>query len=382
MKKNVYDSLGYFELIGADIDSSEDIIRQKYRELAKKWHPDYNTDTNAVDVFKRLSVAYDVLKDEKSRLRYVLLSAIYNENDFPDMNAICVIKNMRGQEDVNVRAFRLIEVTGKLYRHHIIDKIYCCSINEASAVINNITKHNWIYGFLSFTSFFTNIKALISNRFSLNNKKENLKLLVHNAVAFEIEGKFNEALTSLCIAKEYADSNSLVYINKYIDTLKNYSVLPIKKWNFDNLKKYHFLYPVIFLLAVCGIIALLTLVVIDKQNKNKIDLKQVVTFRDGQQMFSDVSVAKFFDIPIDVYDKNRLYHFIEDADTYHGADVKFDVFKNIKKGLTVRVTGYTADEMWSRVMFDNGEMAFVETNKLKQGIGNEIPIWSKIYKEN
>ena len=42
---------------------------------------------------------------------------------------------------------------------------------------------------------------------------------------------------------------------------------------------------------------------------------------------------------------------------------------------------YSSDKKWSRVMFDNGEMAFIESDKLQQGIGKEIPLWSKIYKE-
>ena len=66
----------------------------------------------------------------------------------------------------------------------------------------------------------------------------------------------------------------------------------------------------------------------------------------------------------------------------HGADKSFDVYKIVEKGATVRITGYTADQKWLRVMFDNGEMAFIEANKLEQGIGNKIPLWSKIYKEN
>jgi len=53
----------------------------------------------------------------------------------------------------------------------------------------------------------------------------------------------------------------------------------------------------------------------------------------------------------------------------------------VKEGTTVRITGYTVDKMWLRVMFDDGEMAFIEADKLAPGIGNEIPLWSKIYKE-
>ena len=65
----------------------------------------------------------------------------------------------------------------------------------------------------------------------------------------------------------------------------------------------------------------------------------------------------------------------------HGADKDFDIYQTIEQGTTVRITGYTADKKWFRVMFDNGEMAFIEANSLEQGIGNEIPLWSKIYKE-
>lgn len=382
MNKTNHDCLGYFKLLGVFPDSSEDEIRKNYRNLAKKWHPDYNTDVNAIDIFKKISVAYDVLKDEKNKLKYILLSCIYNKKNFPDMNALCVIKNMKGQEDFNVRAFRMIEITGKLFYHRTIDKVYCCSPNEAVAVIKNITKHNWTYGFLSITSIFSNIRALILNKISIEDKKENLKLLIHNAIAFDDENKFDEALTSACMAREYADKNTLNYLNNYINTLKGYTLLPAKKWNYTNLKKYHLIYFFIFLFGFIGFIGFLTLLTIDKQNQHKIDLKQLITFKDGQQMYSDVSVAKFFDIPVDVYDKNRLYHFTEKTNTYHGADAKFDVFKVVDADTTVRVTGYTADEKWLRIMFDNGEMAFVENNKLEKGIGKDIPLWSKIYKEN
>lgn len=118
-----------------------------------------------------------------------------------------------------------------------------------------------------------------------------------------------------------------------------------------------------------------------KQDSTSVQLKQVVTFRDGSKTFSDVAVSKIFDIPIDVYSKKELYYTIKDVDAMHGADKDFDVFRAVEKGTTVRVTGYTADKKWFRVMFDNGEMAFIEAKYLEQGVGNDIPLWSKIYKE-
>ena len=112
------------------------------------------------------------------------------------------------------------------------------------------------------------------------------------------------------------------------------------------------------------------------------NVKEVVIYKNGQKAYSDVAVAKIFDIPVDVYDTQKLYHTTEKTSAMHGADKSFDVFKVVEEGTTVRVTGYTADKKWLRVMFDNGEMAFIEASKLQQGIGNEIPLWSKIYKEN
>ena len=99
-------------------------------------------------------------------------------------------------------------------------------------------------------------------------------------------------------------------------------------------------------------------------------------------MYNDVAVSRIIDLPVDVNDKRRLYHTTMDVKAMHGADYSFDVYKVVEKGVTVRVTGYTSDRKWLRVMLDNGEMAFIEADKLEEGIGKEIPLWSKIYKEN
>ena len=87
------------------------------------------------------------------------------------------------------------------------------------------------------------------------------------------------------------------------------------------------------------------------------------------------------EIPVNIYDKRQLYHLKRDTISRHGADDSFDEYKNIQKQTTVRVTGYTADGKWSRIMLDNGVMTFVKSDSLEQGIVKEIPLWSKIYKE-
>ncbi len=380
-KENKYDSLGYYKVLEATPDMPEDVLRQHYRDLAKFWHPDHNQDPNAVDMFQKISVAYDVLKDRNLRLKYTLLSLIYDKNDFPEMSALCVLRNMHGQEDLNLRAFRLIEITGKGLGHNKIDKVYFCSQYEATGVIGGIARHNWLYGFWGISAVFANIRAIFQNISGINNRKENLKLLLHNALAYDAEGQKEEAATLASLAQVYADKNEMPYLKEYLSSLEPVQLLNVKKWNFRKLKRIQLLYPFILLFCCLAAWGLIYLRKADLQNQNSVNLKQVVVFKDGQKTFSDVAVAKFFNVPVDVYDKTRLYYVTEETQAMHGADKGFDVFKTVEAGTTVRFTGYTADKKWFRVMFDSGEMAFIEADKLKQGIGKEIPLWSKIYKE-
>lgn len=380
-KKNKYDSLGYYQILDVSFSSSDDEIRQKYRDLAKFWHPDHNTDPKSVDMFQKISVAYDVLKDPILKLKYTLLSIIYNSQNFPDMNALCPLKNMHGQDDLNLRAFHLTEITGKILGHSKIDKVYYCNPSEAVNVIRQISKHNWLYGFWGISAFFLNIIALFHNFFALNNKKENLFLYLHNALAFECDGKHREALTSALLAKDIANKDELPFINLYIKQLGNYTPLNIKKWNLAKLKRIQLFYPCMLIGLVFFVCGGLYLKNIEDTRKNSINVKEVVVFQDGRKAFSDVAVARIFDIPVDIHDKQKLYHVTQLTQAMHGADSSFDVYGTVEQGTTVRLTGYSSDKKWYRVMFDNGEMAFIESDKLQQGIGKDIPLWSKIYKE-
>lgn len=377
-----FDVLGYYSLFNLPQNAGDEEIRAKYKELVKKWHPDYNKSPEAIEIFQKISVAYNVIKDDESRLAYILLSMIYNKNNIPDKNSLAIIKNVHQQEDLNMRAFRLIEITGKGITHRSIDKVYYCSQYEAVSVITNIAKYNWLYGFWGISAFFANIRAIAKNLSSVNDRKENLKLFIHNALAYLNENKNEEALTLFMLAKEYANKNEGVYIDKYISLLKNNKPLLLKKWNFTKLQRLQLIYPLGIIIAIALGIGFMCLSKFEKTRQDTTGVKQTVVFSNGQSIYSDVSVSKIFDIPVNLGDKNRLYHLTEDADIRHGADNSFDIYKRVKKGTTVRLTGYTVDEKWLRVMLDNGEMGFVERHKTKKGIGNEIPLWSKIYKEN
>ena len=62
----------------------------------------------------------------------------------------------------------------------------------------------------------------------------------------------------------------------------------------------------------------------------------------------------------------------------YGPGDKFDVMTTLENGHTVRLTGFTPDKSWYRVMLDNGDMGFVKKSALAKGRGNAVPPLSKI----
>lgn len=60
-----------YETLGVAKDASEDDIRKKYRELAKKLHPDLNPNNKDAEAkFKEVTAAYELLSDKEKRGRY------------------------------------------------------------------------------------------------------------------------------------------------------------------------------------------------------------------------------------------------------------------------------------------------------------------------
>src|SRR6202051_848662 len=61
----------YYELLGVSRKAVQKEIRQAYRKLARKYHPDLNPgDKSSEEKFKQVQEAYDVLSDAKKRQMY------------------------------------------------------------------------------------------------------------------------------------------------------------------------------------------------------------------------------------------------------------------------------------------------------------------------
>jgi len=91
MAKSLYETLGVSE------SASADEIKKAYRKLARKYHPDVNKDEVAIDKFKEINAAYEVLSDKKKKDEYDM----YGDQIFGGQNFHDFAQNRGGNVDLD-----------------------------------------------------------------------------------------------------------------------------------------------------------------------------------------------------------------------------------------------------------------------------------------
>lgn len=385
MTNGGWDALGYYEILAVETDADSALIKQNYREAAKKWHPDYNSGEDAKEKFQKVSVAYDILQDEEKRLTYDLLSSAYSSDKFPEMFNLKIYKNRTGQKDVNLRAIRLRRIISKIFSEKDSRHEEVCNYPEALNVVFKTSLSNWLLGWWSLKGIFATPAAVIENIKNINaNRAENYQLLVHNALAYLQNGNKEMAFMSAIQAGSYASAAQKALLNKFMEYLAVRPQMKLKPWNYVNLRLVQLIVP--SALMILCFLPLFVKSISDSALWDYFNAKKEISYHQevrmyGGSMTDDMVVAKIINIPVDIGDMSKLYHLSKDMNIMHGPADDFDVMKKLPQGTTVRLTGMSPDDVWARVMIDDGQMGFVRAEYLKKGKGNEIPFGSKIIKK-
>ena len=69
----------YYEILNLNRNATTEEIREAYRKLAFKYHPDRNKESDTNERFLEISEAYEILKDSEKRKNY---DKYFYNNDF------------------------------------------------------------------------------------------------------------------------------------------------------------------------------------------------------------------------------------------------------------------------------------------------------------
>lgn len=374
-----YDALGYYRILNASPDTDAETLKLKYRDMAKKWHPDYNTEAGAIEIFQKLAVAYETLQDEDKHLTYDMLSLVYDEKDYPDVETI---EPFMADKGAFIRALNITDVRGLIIKTVESHNKYVCTYSEALRLEFKKSLLNWLLGWWSLSGFIKNISALTDNIKRVNVSSDNLKLFVHNAVAYARQGNTAAAVQSAVLALSYASPEAKLIVQHFIAKMDTRVSRP-RPWNFGMLRLVQLIVPAALLLLIslpysAKYISEADLMKYFSQKKEISYYQEVNAGGNRGRTVDDVVVGKIINIPVDKGDDSKLYHLNSSTQIMYGPSEDFDILKKLSAGTTVRLTGKSPDNIWARVMIDNGEMGFIRFENLQPGIGNPISAYSEI----
>lgn len=378
-----HDSLGYYAVLEVNFDDDISVIKRQYYQKAKYWHPDHNTRPEAQDMFQITSVAYDTLQNPQNRLVYDLLSCVYDAKDFPPMGSLKIYKNQSDKDDKALRVLKQRIYTDK----GLQERKDICNIREAGNMVLSTAMTNWTKGWWQKNGIKRTLAAIEYNMQSVYaDDADNLKLLVHNAVAYAQENNAEMAwiYAKQALLNEAADSLTQYYLEKFIESLDFHPdkkvVLPY--WNAAELRRRQLVFPIILLLCVI----LLVLFLLARNGifiANTTEDNQYYEVRRMGDVLvpSDMVESRILKTDSSPYDTEYIKHLNQDCTIFYGPDKRYSPMRKGVKNQTVRVTGYTVDKKWYQIILDDGVTGYVRDSNLNNGFGAPVPHGSQVYKE-
>lgn len=142
------DKRDYYDVLGVSKGATPDEIKQAYRKLAMKYHPDLNKENpkDAEEKFKEVSEAYEVLADQEKRARYdryghegvesTFRTGGFDWGDFTHYSAVhkCIVRDAIDPWRESLRGVEVLNILIRAYEHilHDILNVFVASKKFAS----------------------------------------------------------------------------------------------------------------------------------------------------------------------------------------------------------------------------------------------------------
>jgi curved DNA-binding protein CbpA len=155
--------IDYYTILGLNKNATPEQIKKRFKELAKKYHPDVNKDSNATQLMQELLEAYYILSDLEARIRYdIQYDRYYNQQNSSSYSTKTT--NAQSKENKTKQDFKfndpIIEkwiINAKKQALDFIDK----SLKESKGISKNGCKY-FFYALLINIALLIIISILVS----------------------------------------------------------------------------------------------------------------------------------------------------------------------------------------------------------------------------
>ncbi|MBQ8460306.1 DnaJ domain-containing protein [bacterium] len=140
----------YYEILEVSVDSTTAEIKAAYRKLARKYHPDINKSTDAIEIFKEITTAYETLSNPEKREKYNIIKGIFKTEKTTTSSQKAqeeyqnTVKNNRKgfQEEVFAKQKTAQKTSDKIQKHKKFSLIKWFKLLFAKSKKNKRAKEN------------------------------------------------------------------------------------------------------------------------------------------------------------------------------------------------------------------------------------------------
>jgi len=149
---NAFQDKDYYSSLGVSRIATQDQIKTAYKQLALKWHPDRNHDPEAVEAFKVIVEAYEVLTNLEKKVQYDYYLAYRDQRIHLNQNssrvsstpASCTenINADYGRSAAHRRSFDLNDILASSYRTCYAQSVYRSQFQAPDHMYGTVRIHN------------------------------------------------------------------------------------------------------------------------------------------------------------------------------------------------------------------------------------------------
>ncbi len=133
--------MNYYEILEVSVNASQEVIKNAYRALIKKYHPDSYTGNKqyAEEMIKKINEAYETLSDENKRLLYD-----YDEGFKvnPNVSLDEIVEDDIIKKEVNVKDYKEFKIEEFIKKHKVLVVISIIVIFILAFLIGNAIAGN------------------------------------------------------------------------------------------------------------------------------------------------------------------------------------------------------------------------------------------------